>query len=107
MKTKGLKHTIVSNKLKKETARLEALSDEEFKEEREQAIAFKQEVYEEADKVILIYYNKLLVIHEKESNLLKKKEKWNKMRTGLIQIIGHEAFDKRVKAILPNRIFEI
>ena len=107
MKTKGLKHTIVSEKLKEETARLEALSDEEFEEEREQTIAFKQEIYEEADKVILKYYDKLLVIHEKEVILLEKKGKLNRMRQSLIQIIGLDIYNKRVDTILPNRIFEI
>ena len=107
MKTKGLKHTIVSEKLKEETARLEALSDEEFENEKEQATVYKQEVYQEADKVILRYYDKLLDIHEEEVVLSKRREKLNKMRIGLIQIIGHEAFDKRVKAVLPNRTFEI
>ena len=107
MKTKGLKHTIVSKKLKVETARLEALSDEEFEEEREQTIAFKQEIYEEADKVILKYYDKLLVIHEKEVILLEKKGKLNRMRQSLIQIIGLDIYNKRVDTILPNRIFEI
>ena len=107
MKTKGLKHTIVSEKLKLETARLKALSDEEFEEEREQAIAFKQEVYDEADKVILRYYDKRLVIHEKEVILLERKGKLNKMRQSLIQIIGLDIYNKRVDTILPNRIFEI
>ena len=107
MKTKGLKPTIVSKKLKVETARLEALSDEEFEEEREQTIAFKQEIYEEADKVILKYYDKLLVIHEKEVILLEKKGKLNRMRQSLIQIIGLDIYNKRVDTILPNRIFEI
>ena len=107
MKTKGLKHTIVSEKLKVETARLEALSDEQFEEERKQTIAFKQEVYEAADKVILRYYDKLLVIHEKEVILLEKKGKLNRMRQSLIQIIGLDIYNKRVDTILPNRIFEI
>lgn len=107
MKTKGIKHTIVGRKLKSEIARLESMSDKEFEEEKKGIEKYKQEVYKEADIVIIKYYYKLLEIHLEEAVLLKKKEKLNKMRMSLIQIIGHEVFDERVKAILPDRTFEV